>query len=386
MAKLSSRTKFSPYAVALSLASLVGLGACGEPPDEEPGVTTATGAETNTSGTGDPETTTTGATTEDSTTSGTTTTSGGSGDGPSACGSGDAPFSIVPTAENNMMLTSKITISEVAIAPGSTDITFDWSAVTTDFFKHPVAPTDFVQVTLIPFQADTATIETGINTDDPALEDLADIPAFFYPNKSGTPVTSAKLTDFEDAGYVPVPEDILLDYMNPDKGYVLLFILQAGSGPGVDARIIKAFRPTVGEVNSTVTLDDTSTSLTASATFGSPLSVPAGVSDVSFDYGQLMTRSFGGEFRSEVFEIIVGKYPLGTDLAAGILDIDYVYDKFWRGPGPGVGTSINLSSLKDEAGEAFPGVDASAEYLVGVTCPGCTNPSPWFLTPLQVCP
>ena len=286
-----------------------------------------------------------------------------------------------------MTLMSELKITEVPVMPNSLDITFDWSALTKDFFGHDWDPASIVQVALVPWAADIMTIENGINVDDPNLQSLADVPAVFNPQPGGAPVTSAKITDFQDpGGSGPVPEDVLLDYLDPANGYIITLILQADTNVGVDARMIMAINPTEGATTTNVMLTDTSTTLTADAVFGEPLVVPAGDPNLAFDYGGLTTRSFGGEFRSQLFEIIVGKYPLDADLEAGILDIEVVYENFWRGDAPGVGTTINLGTLTDETGATFPGVDASSKYLVGIVCPACSNPSPWYLSELTPCP
>jgi hypothetical protein len=362
VAESISRTKTAYWAL-FTMGSLLSVTACDDPgPPGDGDVTTAT-----------TETT-------DETTDGTT------GVGTSACGAADAPFRVVASADDNMTLTSDLRITEVAVAGSSTEITFDWSGLTKDIYGHPWDPTKIVQVALVPWKADIATVQAGINVDDPLLESLTDLPGVFNPQASGSPVTSAKITDFTDVGGAPIKPDDLNRYLDPANGFTITLILQEDTQIGVDARMIQAFKPTAGATATAVTITDTSTTLSATAVFGAPVLVPAGVGGLSFNYGGLTTRSFGGEFTSKLFQIIIGKYPLGTDLEKGILDIDYAFENFWRGPAPGVGTTLDLSTLKDGTGASFAGVDANSQYLLGIVCPSCTNPSPWYLTELVPCP
>ncbi len=301
------------------------------------------------------------------------------------------PFNIAGSVATNMTLESNLVIGEVAVAGGSTDISFDWSGVTQDFFKHDFVPGNIKRVFLVPWDIPLADVQMGINTDDPYFDTYADAPAAFNPQASGTPVTSMLLTDLKDGGGGDIPHDILLDYMDPARTGALTLILQENvDDPGVDARMIVNVKPTAGETNTVVALTDTSSTLTATAMFGEPTLVPANQANILFDWGPLIggERSFGGTFISEEFEIIIGKYPLDTDLEAGILDIDYVYENFWSGLGPAVGTQLNLSTLTDETDAAFPGiVDGDQfQYLLGIVCTTCVNPSPWYLTQLQTCP
>jgi len=302
------------------------------------------------------------------------------------CGTGVTPFNVVASGANNMSLVTDLQITEVPVKGGSLDITFDWTNWTTDFFKHPVDMAKIVQVAIVPWKVGLDVVQHGINVDDPDLTVNAELPAIFNPLASGSPVTTAKITDFQDVGGAAVAEDVLLNYLDPANGYTITLILQAEFAVGVGARMIQGFKPTAGEQATVVTVTDTSSTLGATATFGEPFTVPAGQANVVFDWSKLTERSFGGEFRSQLFEIIVGKYPLGVDLEAGILDIDYNYENFWRGPVDGVNSYLDLAKLKDESGATFPGIDANSQYLVGMTWPEGTNPAPWFLTELVPCP
>lgn len=335
-------------------------------------------------------TTTAGSTSTESTTSTTETTTDGGGM-TSVCGSTDAPFKIVASDATNMKTVSTLVINEVPAMPNTTALTFDWSGVTTDFYGHPFDASKLVQVSLVPWNATIEQVQEGINSDDPDLQLLAEIPIFLKGTIVKSGVTSANLTDFVDAGGIAVPDEKLLPYLDPAGGRTLTLILQEGEAVGKQARMIQAFKPTDGATLTAITLNDQSTELEAQATFGSAVSVPLNDANITIDWGddaQLTMRSFGGDFVNEEFEVIVGKYPLDADLENGILDIEVLDTGFWRANGPGVGTSLNLNTLKDASGAVFPGITADAQYLLGVVCVStkCLNPTPWYLTELVPCP
>jgi hypothetical protein len=375
-------TKFISGSLLACLASIAAVASvgCGELPQETllPLSSTDTAPNTTNSTTDSTQTTDPTGTTE--------TTTSDPATGSSMCGSGASPFKAVASAANNMSLVTDLQITEVPVKGSSLDITFDWTNWTTDFFKHPVDRAEIVQVALVPWTVGLDVVQQGINVDDRNLTANAELPAVFNPLASGSPVTTAKITDFVDVGGAPLAEEALLNYLDPANGFSITLILQVDYAVGVGARMIQGFKPTAGEEATTVTVTDTSSTLGATAVFGEPFSVPAGQSDIMFDWSKLTERSFGGTFDSQLFEIIVGKYPADMDLEAGILDIDYKFENFWRGPVDGVNSHLNLSTLTDEAGAAFPGIDANSQYLVGMTWPEGTNPAPWFLTELTPCP
>lgn len=387
MVQSLSQKTFCSYFVFGSLLTLMSVAGCGEPdPGDGDGdnVTTSgnTTATTNTTSTTDTTATTNTTSTTDSTTGGSMT---------SQCGSGAAPFKIIASDATNMKTVSSLVINEVPVMPNTTALSFDWSGVTTDFYGHPFSASNVVQVSLVPWNATIEEVQEGINVDDPDLQLLAEIPIFLKKESVQSGATSATLTDFVDAGGATVPEDILLSYLDPAGGYTLTLILQEDLAVGKKARMIQAFKPTEGATLSTITLNDQSTKLEAMATFGSAVSVPVNDANITIDWGddaQLTVRSFGGDFTNDPFEVIIGRYPLDADLEAGILDIEVLDTAFWRADGPGVGTSLNLNTLVDESGAAFPGITADAQYLLGVACVSteCLNPTPWFLTELVPCP
>ena len=49
-------------------------------------------------------------------------------------------------------------------------------------------------------------------------------------------------------------------------------------------------------------------------------------------------------------------------------------------------TMLDFTTLKDkDTGAAFPGVDDTGTWLVGLICGNCRNPAPWYMTILKPC-
>lgn len=323
----------------------------------------------------------------------------GSGGDVSTGGGTSCGTSLVATDATNMTLTSDLTIDSATLQGNNLDLVFDWSAVTTDFYGHAIDFNDIELVALVPWPEPIDVIAELINADDPSLQSLAGLPIVFRPKLSGTPVTSASLLEFTDVGYEPVPEDTIAPFFDPAGGYSFTLILQEHpESPGIEARMIQGFTVSADATETTLMVGDSSTLLQASATLGAPLSAPAATPGLMLDWtsdgatdpnAPLKNRSYGGAFnKGDITEVLVGQYPAGIDLAAGILDIEVVYTNLWRGRVE-VGSSMDLSSLTSVAdGSPFPGINDTDQWLVGLLCTTeyCRNPTPWYLAPMTPCP
>jgi hypothetical protein len=356
---------------------------CGEPPPgPNPAATGGVGTIGGTGGAGSGGGATTG---------GATGSGGGASMTSSVCGSADSPYKIVADEPNNMTLTSDLILnSPQTVVGGNMDMVLDWTGLTTDFYMHPLDPSQINLVALVIWDVGVQEIAHLINTDDPALKSHVILPVQFDPKATGTPVTSATLREFTDPGGIPVTERDVQENLNAEKGYTFTLIVQDDPDTyGIGARMIQAFTVDDATGASTVTMSDASTTLIADATFGTPVQVPMGSTDLQVEWASSIDlRSFGGEFKDNgISEVLIGQYEPGVDLADGILDIEISYKNLYRGYVP-VGSTFDLSTLVDEAGQSFPGIDGTDQWLLGLLCTTdtCTNPTPWYLTTLQPCP
>ena len=98
-------------------------------------------------------------------------------------------------------------------------------------------------------------------------------------------------------------------------------------------------------------------------------------------------NALGDDFiPSVIAEVVVAHYDESVaELERQFLDLELIAEGIWRYDVPAE-TSVELSSLRDEAGQPFPGIDGNGTWLVALMCGDfCRNPAPWYLTVLVPC-
>ena len=152
--------------------------------------------------------------------------------------------------------------------------------------------------------------------------------------------------------------------------------------------MLKSFRLDPASTSTEVVIDNSSTNLTYDADLTSlqPIAVPAGSAEISLDWGDLAVNAMGHTFvPSGIDQVIVAKYSLTpSELEARFLDLETIADQMYRGEMVS-DTSIDLSTLESDAGQSFPGIDASGTWLVALVCESCMNPAPGYLSILTPC-
>lgn len=381
--------------IAFSFLSLSSLGCSSESSSDDGGGATGGGGTGATGGT----------------TSGTGGSSATGGTGPSGGTGGSNACSAMITANpvNNYSFHSTLTFPPISVQPNA-ELTFDWSAVTTDFLGHdldPMADVDAVHLMLWKFNQ--TELETKINADDVAQRDMA-VMANFYTEKMAT---SAGVFDFTSVGMALPRCDIwpFLQAPNPDianahpecegwaenagSGYdpathTYTVMVATGTEIGGGTRMIQAFKLDPASTNTRVAVTPTSTALqyTVDLEALTPTRVPAGTPDISIEWGNMTVNAHGNEFVPlDITEALVAHYtqPV-SELEAQFLDLDRIHENRWSGPVE-VGTSISLSSLTNETagGPAFTGIDGTGTWVVALICGSCRNPAPWYLSILTPC-
>lgn len=307
----------------------------------------------------------------------------------STCESGDVPFNVLADEPNNMTFHSTITLAEQQVPPNSADLIMDWSALTQDFLGHELSFQGGMKAAvLVVWDVPITEVARMINEDDDTLDSHAFASLQFATD--GT-VTSAPITQFTSFGAV-VEEAQLLEYLDPANNYSYTLMAQAHpSTLGRDVQMIQAFSLDAAATSSTVTLTDTSTQLDWEADLDTltPTLVPAAQADILVDwFSSITTNSFGGDFvNNQITEVLVGQYPASLDLNAEFLDIELNATELWRGE-VSAGSNFNLQNLTTEGGAAFTGVPAGTtdQWLLGLICTTCVNPTPWYITRIQPCP
>ena len=344
-------------------------------------------------------------------TGGTGATTGGTG-GSNACGT-----MITANATNNYAFSSTLTFPPIMVQPNA-ELTFDWSAVTTDFQGHDLNPmTDVDAVHLMLWKFTQEQLETQINADDVAQRDLA-IQANFYTEKM---VTSAGVFDFTSLR-MPLERCQIWPFLqapNPDianahpecddpatpnenewatnagSGYdpathTYTVVVSTGTELGRGTRMIQAFKLDPTSTNTTVTVTPTSTELeyTVDLEALTPTPMPAGNPNVTIEWGDMTVNAHGHDFVPlEITEVRVAHYNESpSELEARFLDLDSLAMDTWSGEVM-AGTNHSLSALTNTraGGPAFTGIDSNGTWIVALVCGRCRNPAPWYLSVLTPC-
>lgn len=299
---------------------------------------------------------------------------------------------VMASEANNYSFSSTVSFSPVLVAP-DTELSFDWSALTSDFLGHPLDPlADIDTVNLLLWKLTEEELEVKLNNDDLAQRDLAVIATLFTENS----VTNSTLFEFTSTGMALTPEQIL-PYVNIE-GYdpaqhIYTVMVATGEELGEGTRMIQSFKLDPNTNNTQVVLTNTSTNLEFTVDLHSLQStqIPAHDAAVTIDWSQMTTNGLGNEFvLTRIGRIAVGRYDrTPAELEANFLDLikydgSVVADELWSAQVP-IGTSATLSELQTEAGEAFPGIDESSTWVLALFCVDCQNPAPWYLSFLTPC-
>jgi hypothetical protein len=114
--------------------------------------------------------------------------------------------------------------------------------------------------------------------------------------------------------------------------------------------------------------------------------VPAGTPELTLDWSEMMTNGFGRAFaRGDVTTAIVGHYAeTPAELEKKFLDLDKIALATYQVVIPS-GFVADFKGLKDKNGAAFPGIDGTGTWMVGLVCGNCRNPAPLYMTILKPC-
>jgi hypothetical protein len=297
--------------------------------------------------------------------------------------------SLVASEVNNYTFSSTLTSPPISVSPNS-ELSFDWSSVTTDFIGHDLdTKKELNIVSVLMWTLPLTDLETKLNADTLQQSALTVVPLTIYTDGSST---FAKLFSFTLNGNTVQSSDIL-PYFNdtdyPPDSYTYLFTAASGTTVGRGIRMIQAFQLDPNSTNTTVTMTSDSTKLTYTANLHSLAAtrVPKGQSAITLDWSQMKTNALGNKFiPSNITTAMVAHYTqTTTELEAKFLDIQLIATALYQGTIE-TGTSVDFSSLTDANGNAFPGIDdGSGTWVVALQCGSCRNPAPWYISILKPC-
>ncbi len=306
--------------------------------------------------------------------------------------------SIVANEANNYAFTSTMKLPPVTVKSMS-DLKFDWSGVTQDFLGHKIdAKTDLDIISLLMFQVPITDLETRLNADTLSQQDVLVVPPPSWPADpvAGTGgVTSAQLYSFTGNG-TPITPDMFNQYLDPVAlpPSMFSYVVAAASGTtiGENFKMLQTFKLDPASSSTTVAIKDDSTQLTCQVSLRNLTitGVPGGTPALMLDWSDMVTRSakngLGGVFKDNyVTSAIVGHFTeTPAELEKKFLDLDLIATKYYRADITQNGM-LDFTTLKDSSGAAFPGVDDTGTWMVGLQCGNCRNPAPWYMAILKPC-
>ena len=295
---------------------------------------------------------------------------------------------VVASEKNDYAFSSTITLSPVKVAPMS-NLTFEWSGLTKDFLGHAVNPaTDLDTAIMMIWALPRGEFEADLNADALYTADLVVSPPLNLPLAGET---SGQLHNFLING-TGLSQAMFNDYFDvtlyPPATATFIVAVQTGLDLGRGIRMLQAFDLDASSTNTNVTLTNDSTKLTYVANLHNLTitGVPGGTPALTLDWSQMTTNALGAEFKDGyVTSAVVGHYTqTPAELEASFLDLDRIATATYRADIM-AGSTLDFTTLRDENGAAFPGIDDTGTWLVGLICGNCRNPAPWYMTILKTC-
>jgi hypothetical protein len=311
-----------------------------------------------------------------------------------ACGGGaEQPkmcvgANIVAAEKNNYTFSSTITVPPVKVAHMA-NLKFDWTALTKDFLGKPLSPTaDLGMALVMIWNLKREDFEKALNADALFTADLAVSPPLNLPTAG---MTTGNLHDFLLNG-TAISTEMFNDYFDATKytpaNTTFLVAVQTGTELGQQVRMLQAFELDTASSVTDVALTDTSTRLSYTANLRSLTitGVPSGTPALMLDWSQMKTNAHGAPFETTaITSVIVSHFSQSpAELEKRFLDLDQIALASYRAGVP-AGTTLDLSTLEDDFGMTFPGINDQGTWLVGLMCGNCRNPAPWYLTILEPC-
>ncbi|MEZ4237650.1 MAG: hypothetical protein R3F59_16185 [Myxococcota bacterium] len=263
------------------------------------------------------------------------------------------------------------------------DLTIDWSALTTDVRGRPVVPADIEKVSLLNVSAPLNDVIDMIANNDLGQDVTQDV--YLYDNDGST---SCYLSDFS---ITSIPIDLSLLTEDANSTWVLSLLNQPGGefGSNVRTDILHTLFlvPQDAGTNTDVAFVDGISSLDVTVDIAGAAAIPttADADTYSLSWKDVTVDTFGHPFQPELAdELIIGHFD-GTvaDVEADFLRLDET-PELYRVDVLGSTKLDDLSTALDSSGNAFGGFTADGTWLVGIICSKCATPVPLILAHVDV--
>ena len=290
-----------------------------------------------------------------------------------ACSGGGGSFAYEDA--NNYSYTGALTINTVEVAPQS-DLTIDWSGLTTDIRGRVADPTAIQQVSIASFTGTNEEIVGKAEQNEIAQSDAQDI--YLYDNAGAS---TAQLADFAITG---IGMDVGLVTVDPNMTWFLSLLNLPDGRTDILSSLLLV--PTEGSTNTVVSFADDSAKLDVTVEIGaSPMTAKEGKVP-TFDWSGATKDVFGHEFDDQLAdELLIAHYSSGdiAEIEANFLQLDTAADEIYRANAFAL-RALPLGEALDDSGNAFAGFTADGTWLIGIICTTCTTPIPFILAAVDV--
>ena len=296
---------------------------------------------------------------------------------------------VVANEASNYRFSSEIRLPPTTVK-SMTNLKFDWGAVTRDFQGHPVSPmNDIDTMVLFLWRLPLAELESKLNADTLFQSDLEVSPPPSWPNTANA--TTLNLYDFTVNGTAVTPDMFNMFFdpaLYPPSTFTYMVGAQTGTELGQGSRMLQTFNLDASSSSTTVALKNESTRLTCAVSLRNLTitGVPGETPNLMLDWGQMQTNAMGAEFlQGAITRAVVGHYSETPEqLESKFLDLELIAQKYYTAEVT-QGSVLDFTTLRDSTGAAFPGVDGTGTWMVGLFCGNCRNPAPWYMTVLKPC-
>jgi hypothetical protein len=314
--------------------------------------------------------------------------SSGAGGGAGMGGDFTCGPNVAANEVNNYSLSSWLSFPPVSVRPDS-DLSFDWSGVTSDILGHELDPlADIDQVTVMMWSLSLDELEEVLNSGEIQARHPTTVPLTLFTDNE---VSSGNLWGFTVAGNPALVEEIMLYYNAaeyPPDQHSYTVMIASGKSLGQGTRMIQSFLLDPESTNTAVAVTNTSTTLdyTVDIQGLTPTRIPAATAAIQIDWSSLTVNALGEQFSYyDIDRVMLGRYTeTVAELEASFLDLELIAADLYQAFVPS-GTAIDLSTLITENGQSFAGIDSNDTWVLALICGSCSNPAPWYLTLLEPC-
>jgi hypothetical protein len=314
------------------------------------------------------------------------------GSGGTQCDTQNGKFVIQD--DTNYTLPTSLAVELVTLR-SNTDLSFDWGALTQDFYGRKLDPAGDIGMILLSLWAMTPEeLRQRLERDQlPRSQNIGAITA--YPEGS---TTSENLLGFNLQGN-PIPEEELwaffdteaADYQYPQDRYTFMAMASSGTVLARNARMLAFFNlaPDAAATELAFTNDSTRVDYEVHLAGARPVRVPVATPGITIDWSEMLTNALGNEYLPAQITLAAVAHFSTSSLAE--LESDFLnlreHAAGWWEAKVEAGQSIELGTLVDGNQSAFPGIGSDGTWLVALFCTtgNCNHPAPWSLTILKPC-